>query len=106
MQISPVDKFTPSNEAASPNHSRSRLSSLWRALALRRLGAPLAMWVDDEPDSIDVAVNTLDEPSLVPPQFHIWTESAAEWFAIDDKLPCFLRARPGHEPDQKAVRAG
>jgi hypothetical protein len=61
-------------------------------------GTPLAMRVDYEPESIDVAVVTLDEPSLVAPQFHIWTESAAEWFATDDDLRRFPRARPGHEP--------
>jgi hypothetical protein len=61
-------------------------------------GTPLAMRVDYEPDSIDVAVITLDEPALVAPEFHIWTESAVDWFDIDDALARFERARPGHAP--------
>jgi hypothetical protein len=61
-------------------------------------GTPLAMRVDYEPDSIDVAVITLDDPALVAPQFHIWTESAVDWVQLGDELPRFPRARPGHEP--------
>jgi hypothetical protein len=61
-------------------------------------GTPLAMRVDHEPHSIDVAIITLDDPAVVSPQFHIWTESAPDWFAIDDALPRFARARPGHAP--------
>jgi hypothetical protein len=61
-------------------------------------GTPLAMRVDNEPDSIDVAVISLDDPATIAPQFHIWTESGADWFRIDDGLPCFPRARPGHAP--------
>jgi hypothetical protein len=61
-------------------------------------GTPLAMRVDYEPDSIDIAVISLDAPAVAPPQFHIWTQSAVDWFDIDDTLPRFARARPGHAP--------
>jgi hypothetical protein len=61
-------------------------------------GTPLAMRVDYEPDSIDVAIISLDETDHVAPEFHIWTESTAPWFSIDDTLPRFPKARPGHEP--------
>ena len=61
-------------------------------------GTPLAMRVDYEPQSIDVAIITLDDPAAVAPQFHIWTESDVDWFKLDDALRRFRRARPGHEP--------
>ena len=56
------------------------------------------MRVDYEPNSIDIAVITLDRPALVPPRFHIWTDSAINWFKIDDELKRFEKARPGHQP--------
>jgi hypothetical protein len=65
----------------------------------RECGTPLAMRVDYQPHSIDVAVISLDEPALVAPRFHIWTESAVDWFKFDDDLPRYPRARPGHGPE-------
>jgi hypothetical protein len=61
-------------------------------------GTQLAMRTDYDPGAIDIAVVTLDDPTLAAPQFHIWRESALPWFETADELKRYRRARPGHEP--------
>jgi len=39
-----------------------------------------------------IRVGTLDDPSAVPPQSVIWTDSAPAWAAIDPALPHFPKA--------------
>ena len=43
------------------------------------------------PDTIAVAIGTLDVPSAYPPDCHIWTESRISWLQIADHLPQFER---------------
>jgi hypothetical protein len=57
-------------------------------------GTPLVMHVSYQPDCIDFAVVTLDDPSKVVPEFHIWRESAVAWFDTADALPRHPRSRP------------
>jgi hypothetical protein len=90
----PFDAFTTTRGAQRTRRSSS-FGERWHCA---ECGTPLAMRVDDEPDIIDVAVVTLDEPALVAPHFHIWTESAIDWFRTDDALMRFPKARPGHAP--------
>jgi hypothetical protein len=52
------------------------------------------MRVDHQPDTIDFTIASLDEPSLIAPTFHIWTERRVLWFNTDDGLPRHLRFRP------------
>lgn len=58
-------------------------------------GSPIAMRVDEEPATIDVAVVSLDDPALSAPGFHIWHESRVSWFGTADKLERFVRSRRG-----------
>jgi hypothetical protein len=57
-------------------------------------GSPLAMRVDHQPDTLDIAVAALDEPGEVSPGFHIWTSSQVPWFEIRDDLPRYATFRP------------
>lgn len=56
-------------------------------------GSPIAMRVDEEPSSIDVAVGSLDDPEASAPGFHIWHESRIGWFETKDALKRFPRSR-------------
>lgn len=49
-------------------------------------GCQIAMRVDYQPETIDVAIATLDTPEACPPQFHIWHASRIGWFDTADRL--------------------
>jgi len=51
-----------------------------------------------EVETLDLAIVTLDDPSVLRPQFHIWTASHVDWFATDDGLPRFKDAGPDARP--------
>lgn len=40
---------------------------------------------------IDIALAALDEPSLLPPEFHIWVSHKLSWVVIGDGLPQYPR---------------
>jgi hypothetical protein len=50
-------------------------------------GCQLAFLASDEPDRLDLAVATLDDPSIARPAYHIWTSSRLPWFETGDALP-------------------
>jgi hypothetical protein len=60
-------------------------------------GSPLAMRVDHQPDALDLAMGSLDDPGAVSPTFHIWTQSRVPWFDVRDDLPRYAAFRP-HTP--------
>jgi len=69
-----------------------------------RCGALLTIRVDFQPDTIDIAVATLDRPELVAPGFHIFCASAIAWAQIEDGLPRHAEFRPdtrGLAPGQR-----
>jgi hypothetical protein len=53
-------------------------------------GTPLA-WIPtprpDKPPRIDMALSTLDDPTVLSPTVHIWCDSAMPWMPVDDHLP-------------------
>ena len=69
--------------AGSPAVYRSSAAAL--RLFCRACGTQLAL--RDEPDFLDVALATLDEPAAVRPTCHIWTASRIPWFDTADDLP-------------------
>lgn len=71
-----------------------RSTSFGRRLFCGKCGTTLTMKVDHQPDTIDFAVATLDEPDAVAPGFHIFTESRIGWFETEDDLPRHQRFRP------------
>ena len=58
-----------------------------------RCGTPLFMRVNDEPDTLDFSIATLDAPERVPPGFHIFYASHIPWAEAADALPRYDRSR-------------
>ena len=50
-------------------------------------GLPLISLFDDNPDTIGLAMGTLDDDPGVRPALHVFVGSKAEWFEISDELP-------------------
>ena len=69
----------------------------WRSSATaERLFCPVCgsqLALRDEPDHLDVALATLDDPAAVIPSCHIWTASRIAWFDIADELPRYPQNR-------------
>jgi hypothetical protein len=60
-------------------------------------GTQIAYREIDGADTIDVNVGSLDDPSLVSPEYHIWCQSRITWFEIEDSLPKYQKGKPnGH----------
>jgi hypothetical protein len=57
-------------------------------------GTPLTIQVDHQPETIDFAIATLDDPGPTPPGFHIFWSSRIGWFEPGDALPRHARFRP------------
>jgi hypothetical protein len=56
-------------------------------------GTPLAFMNPHEPDTIDLTLASLDDPTLFPPRAHIWTSSQVAWLDLGDDLPRHPNAR-------------
>ena len=57
-------------------------------------GSPLFTDAKGYPDIWGVKIASLDDPSLVAPGMHIWTDSAQPWDHFNDQLPSFPKAPP------------
>lgn len=57
-------------------------------------GSPLTARNEFQPASIDFTVGTLDNPSIAPPQHHVFSRSAPEWLVLQDGLPRHDKFRP------------
>ena len=57
-------------------------------------GSGLTIHIDFQPNEIDIAICTLDEPGRVAPGFHIFTASKVSWFETADHFPRHERYRP------------
>ncbi|WP_185999037.1 GFA family protein [Novosphingobium aerophilum] len=69
----------------------------------RLCGAPLTIHVRYQPDEIDIAVGSLDQPEAVQPGFRLYVSQAPAWALANDELPRFSALRPntrGLEPGQ------
>jgi hypothetical protein len=58
-------------------------------------GSPLTVAYDFQPETIDFTIGTLDDPSGVAPENHIFWTSKPHWLEISDDLPRHARFRPG-----------
>lgn len=68
-----------------------------------RCGSPLTIHVRHQPEEIDVAAGTLDDPDAILPAFHLYAAEAPIWMLLDDLLPQYDALRPatrGLEPGQ------
>jgi len=66
---------------------RRRSSAIGERWFCGDCGSPLAMRVDYQPETIDFAIASLDDPSPLAPNFHIWTQSQIPWFDVCDDAP-------------------
>lgn len=57
-------------------------------------GSPLTIHVRHQPDEIDIAAGTLDDPEEVAPAFHIYAADAPSWMPMIAFLPRFKALRP------------
>jgi hypothetical protein len=72
----------------------------------RDCGTPIAILVTHQPDTIDFAIATLDDPDAVAPGFHIWTQSRITWFDTTDSYQRHARFRPDTVGLNDLVSAG
>jgi hypothetical protein len=72
-----------------------RSSSFGHRAFCRDCGTPLYMRVNHQPETVDFSIVTLDDPSVIAPEFHIFWASRVPWFPEGDGLPKHDRFRPG-----------
>ena len=68
----------------------------------RACGSPLTIHVRHQPNEIDVAVGTLDNPDGVKPTFHLYVSEAPGWVVQEDGLSRYAALRP----DTRGLRTG
>ena len=56
-------------------------------------GSPLTYQNRESEDSIDVTAGSLDDPSGLEPDDHVWCDRKLPWVQIEDGLPRFGRGR-------------
>jgi len=69
-------------------------------------GTPLTIHADYQPDTIDFTIASLDDPAVIAPSFHIWTESRLAWFDTADDFPRHRGFRPGTRGIDQEMAAG
>lgn len=57
-------------------------------------GTQIAFRAISEPKTIDITMCTLDDSSIVEPQYHIWCQSKVNWLHFNDNLPQFMDSGP------------
>jgi hypothetical protein len=76
-------------------------------------GTPLQVRVHYQPETVDFPIVTLDDPSAIEPEFHIFWSSKVDWFNPGDDLPKHEKFRPGtrglegtEPPDETSLSGG
>jgi hypothetical protein len=75
----------PATYKSSETGNREFCSSCGTQIAFRQIS---------DAETVDVNVGSLDDPSIVSPEYHIWCQSKMNWFEIDDDLPRFQQGNP------------
>jgi len=55
-------------------------------------GSSITYENEKRPGEVDLAVNTLDDPTLPVLRAHIWTEDKQPWMQIGDDLPVYEKS--------------
>jgi hypothetical protein len=50
-------------------------------------GTPLMYTAEVLPGLVDLTVGSMDDPSRLPPQMHIWDNRRLDWMVLADDLP-------------------
>tara|TARA_B100000676_G_C17622797_1_gene602552 strand:- start:35 stop:433 length:399 start_codon:yes stop_codon:yes gene_type:complete len=53
----------------------------------RECGSPIYSCLDSKPGVVRIRAGLLNEPLATRPAFHIYTDSACNWWPLDDDLP-------------------
>ncbi len=61
----------------------------------RECGSPLYSRLDSKPDLIRLRIGTLTSPIGAKPSYHIYANSAAEWYEFTDGLPRYAKLEDG-----------
>jgi hypothetical protein len=85
----PASAFAWTRGRPSPHRSSDRAGRLF----CRECGSQLVFRVLSEPDRLDITVASLDDPTGVTPEYHIWTSSRLPWFDTTDQLPRHVEER-------------
>lgn len=56
-------------------------------------GSSLTFEMQSAPETIELAVSTLDDPIAFEPDAHIFTQFGANWFNTNDRMPRFSSGR-------------
>lgn len=85
----PVESFQylsgqPSIYQSSTTGNREYCSKCGTQIAFRGVG---------NVETVDVNVGSLDDPSIVSPEYHIWCQSQIDWFEVDDDLPKYQQGK-------------
>jgi len=59
--------------------------------------SPLTFQNHEVPESIDITAGSLDDPSGLRPDDHVWFERKLPWLQVEDGLPRYRRRRTGKE---------
>jgi len=87
-------------------------SSFGRRAFCPECSTPLQVRVAHQPETVDFPVTTLDDPTVIAPEFHIFWSSKVAWFDPGDDLPRHDRFRPdtrglqGTEPPDESSLVG
>jgi hypothetical protein len=57
-------------------------------------GTQIAFRETEPAKTVDVNVGSLDDPSVVLPEYHIWCQSRISWFDAADGLPKYQKGKP------------
>lgn len=71
-----------------------RSSAVYQRESCPHCGAQLVFRRSVEPRYVDVTIASLDEPSALAPEYHIWRMSRLPWFDTADTLPRHEDAGP------------
>lgn len=69
-----------------------------------RCGTQLAFRRQQDARRVDITTASLDDPSRVAPEYHIWRMSRIAWFETHDSLPRFEDAGPDRDSWKEMVQ--
>jgi hypothetical protein len=88
-----VQRFSVVNGQLAESRSSAKVTRGFCA----NCGTSLTYRHDDRPAEIDVTLVSLDEPTLLAPEDHIWVQDKLPWIDIADGRPQYAKFRTGPE---------
>jgi hypothetical protein len=65
-----------------------------------RCGTSITIFSEAFPEDIYVSVTSLDDPSAMPPEIHIWRSHRLDWFDTSDELPKYVSFKSDDETEE------